>query len=79
MKLDTNLVDAASYASGPPHALFARMRAEAPLCWHPEPSGPGFWALTRHADVLSVSRDAATFSSARGGYMPQARAAPCPG
>jgi len=71
LKLETNLVDAASYASGPPHALFARMRAEAPLCWHPEPSGPGFWALTRHADVLTVSRDAATFSSARGGYMPQ--------
>jgi cytochrome P450 len=71
VKLETNLVDAASYASGPPHALFARMRAEAPLCWHPEPNGPGFWALTRHADVLAVSRDAETFSSARGGYMPQ--------
>jgi cytochrome P450 len=71
VKLETNLVDAATYASGPPHALFARMRAEAPVCWHPEPNGPGFWALTRHADVLTVSRDAATFSSARGGYMPQ--------
>ena len=42
MKLDTNLVDAAAYKDGPPHALFARMRAEAPVCWHPEPSGPGF-------------------------------------
>jgi cytochrome P450 len=71
VNLDTNLVDAASYANGPPHALFARMRAEAPVCWHPEPDGPGFWALTRHADVLAVSRDAETFSSARGGYMPK--------
>jgi cytochrome P450 len=71
VKLAANLADAATYASGPPHALFARMRAEAPVCWHPEPRGPGFWALTRHADVLAVSRDAATFSSARGGYMTQ--------
>jgi cytochrome P450 len=69
VKLDANLVDAASYADGPPHALFARMRAAAPLCWHPEPNGPGFWAITKHADVLAVSRDIATFSSARAGYM----------
>jgi cytochrome P450 len=45
------------------------MRAEAPVCWQPEPAGPGFWALTKHADVLAVSRDSATFSSARAGYM----------
>jgi cytochrome P450 len=71
VKLEVNLADAAAFAAGPPHALFARMRAEAPVCWHPEPQGPGFWALTRHADVLAVSRDAATFSSARAGYMTQ--------
>jgi cytochrome P450 len=71
MKLEVDLVDAATYRSGPPHAVFARMRAEAPVCWHPEPAGPGFWALTRHADVLEISRDSATFSSARAGYMTQ--------
>lgn len=71
MKLDADLVDAATYAAGAPHALFARMRAEAPVCWHPESGGHGFWALTKHADVLAVSRDAATFSSARAGYMTQ--------
>jgi cytochrome P450 len=71
MKLDVDLVDAATYRDGPPHALFARMRAEAPVCWHPEAAGPGFWALTRHADVLTVSRDSSIFSSARAGYMTQ--------
>jgi cytochrome P450 len=71
VKLGVDLTDAATYRSGPPHAVFARMRAEAPVCWHPEPGGPGFWALTRHADVLAVSRDSATFSSARAGYMTQ--------
>jgi cytochrome P450 len=69
VKLDANLADAATYAAGVPHALFARLRAEAPICWHPEPNGPGFWAVTKHADVLHVSRDSATFSSARAGYM----------
>jgi cytochrome P450 len=71
VKLEANLVDAAAYKSGPPHALFARLRVEAPVCWHPEPHGPGFWALTKHADVLAVSRDSTTFSSARAGYMTQ--------
>jgi cytochrome P450 len=71
VNLDVDLGDAATYRNGPPHGLFARMRAEAPVCWHPERAGPGFWALTRHADVLVVSRDSATFSSARAGYMTQ--------
>jgi cytochrome P450 len=71
MTLDAKLLDAATFADGAPHALFARMRAEAPVCWQAEPAGPGFWALTKHADVLAVSRDSATFSSARAGYMTQ--------
>lgn len=69
MTLDAKLLEAASFRDGAPHAAFARMRAEAPVCWQPEPNGPGFWALTKHADVLAVSRDSATFSSARAGYM----------
>jgi cytochrome P450 len=71
VKLEVDLADAATYRSGPPHPVFARMRAEAPVCWPPEAAGPGFWALTRHADVLAVSRDSGTFSSARAGYMTQ--------
>ena len=69
MKLDLDLLDAETYRRGPPHATFARMRREAPVCRQPEPNGPGFWALTCHADVLAVSRDSATYSSARAGYM----------
>jgi len=36
--------------------------------WHPEPEdrGPGFWAVTKHADVRAVSRDTDTFSSELG-------------
>jgi len=52
---------------------FVTLRRERPVSFHEEPEvpmlgkGPGFWALTRHADVLEVSRNAETFSSARGG------------
>jgi cytochrome P450 len=62
-----DLLDLASYADGPPHAQFRQLRREDPVHWHPEPDGPGFWAVTRHADVMTVSRDTATFSSAAGG------------
>jgi len=65
-----DLLDLAHYATeGPPHALFRRLRSEDPVHWHPEAGGPGFWALTRHDDVVRVSRDAETFSSSLGGVM----------
>lgn len=56
-----------NYLAGPPHEMFARLRREAPVYWHEEPDGPGFWVLTKHADVQEVSRDWQTFSSERGG------------
>ena len=37
------------------------------MYWHPEPDDTGFWAVTKHADVVAVSRDSATFSSELGG------------
>jgi cholest-4-en-3-one 26-monooxygenase len=46
-----------------PHEAFDRLRAQDPVHWHPEPDGPGFWAVTRHADVVAASRDAETFST----------------
>lgn len=54
-------------------AAFARLRREEPVSFHEEPEvpmlgkGPGFWAITRHADILEVSRNPAVYSSARGG------------
>src|SRR6516162_1820784 len=51
------------FHSGDPFPAFRRLRAESPVHWH---DTPGFWALTRHEDVLAVSRDPATFCSSRG-------------
>jgi cholest-4-en-3-one 26-monooxygenase len=56
-----------AWAEAVPHEAFELLRREAPVFWHPEPDGRGFWALTRHANVVSVSRDPETFSSERGG------------
>ncbi len=56
-----------TWAERVPHDAFEVLRREAPVFRHREPDGPGFWALTRHADVVAVSRDSATFSSERGG------------
>ncbi len=46
-----------------PHDMFARLRREAPVYWHDEPHGRGFWALTTYADVVAISQDSAMFSS----------------
>jgi cholest-4-en-3-one 26-monooxygenase len=57
------------YVSGIPHAEFAEMRRTAPVWWIPQARGSagfddeGYWAVTKHADVMAVSRDSETFSS----------------
>ncbi|HZP29590.1 MAG TPA: cytochrome P450 [Acidimicrobiia bacterium] len=69
-----DLTDLDNYAGGFPHAVFTRARRECPVYWHPPtrhtPDGEGFWVVTRHADVLRVLRDPATFSSETGGSRP---------
>jgi cholest-4-en-3-one 26-monooxygenase len=58
-----DLYDPSVYERALPYEWFAYLRREAPVFWNPEPDGPGFWALTRYDDVVTASRDAATFSS----------------
>src|SRR5262249_2706752 len=59
-----------SFVAGVPHDTFRRLRAEAPVYWHPDAvHGGGFWAVTRHDDVWKVSLDQKTFSSSRGSAL----------
>jgi cytochrome P450 len=58
-----DLLDPGTFAAGHPLALYNSLRATSPVHWNPEPDGPGFWALTRYADVFAVDRDFQTFSS----------------
>ncbi|KLO40228.1 cytochrome P450 [Mycobacterium nebraskense] len=53
---------------------FAVLRAERPVSWHPpvedalmpDPDDPGYWAVTRRADIVSVSRNNEVFLSGQG-------------
>jgi cytochrome P450 len=65
---DADIADPDTYTAGVPHATFLRLRRQDPVSWWPEDhaGGHGFWAVTRHADLLTVSRDVGRFSSARG-------------
>ncbi|KHO23888.1 cytochrome P450 [Mycolicibacterium setense] len=55
-------------------ASFAQLRASRPVSWHPpvedslmhDPADRGFWAVTRHADIVTVSRDSETYLSGSG-------------
>ena len=60
-----DLKDPDLYVAGVPHEAFAWLRANDPVYWNPEVDGAGFWAVTRHADVVTVSNDPETYSSAK--------------
>ena len=57
-------------------AAFATLRREDPLRFFEEhdieflPAGPGYWAVTRHADVIEASRHPEWFCSGRGTNIP---------
>lgn len=65
---DADIADPDTYVQGVPHATFRRLRRESPVSWWDDDhtGGRGFWAVTRHADLLTVSRDPSVFSSAQG-------------
>src|SRR3954464_14186865 len=61
---DIDLYALEQYEEALPLGQLARLRNEAPVFRHDDPELPeGFWALTRHADVEFVSRNAELFSS----------------
>jgi cytochrome P450 len=60
-----DITDPAAYASGIPHAVFAEMRRTEPVAERMYEGRP-FWAVTRYRDLVTVTRDPKTYSSARG-------------
>lgn len=58
-----------TYARGIPHDVFRELRQTRPVAWQPEPDGPGFWAITRYADVVSVLKNPTLYSSFRGSAL----------
>lgn len=64
-----DVFDPRQYAAGVPHEAYRVLRDHHPVVRQEEyevlgwPAGPGFWAVTRHADVVRVLKDSATYSS----------------
>jgi cytochrome P450 len=59
--MSVDFADPAFYVD--PHAEYARLRAEAPVWWD---DSARLWAVSRHADVMAVSRDPQTFCNGKG-------------
>jgi cholest-4-en-3-one 26-monooxygenase len=66
---NTDLTDPALWAHRVPFEELAELRRSAPVWWNAQPTGAkgfgdgGFWAVTRHADVMEVSKNDKLFSS----------------
>ena len=79
MPLASNLIDPELIPAGggPPHELFDAWRESDPVHWNPPSDSyrtpmphasldKGFWVLTRHQDIVDVSRNQELFSSHEG-------------
>jgi cytochrome P450 len=65
-----NLADPATFAGPAVDEEWRWLRHHDPVHRHPATKfGPEFWVLTRHADVLAVFKDAATFRSGKGNML----------
>jgi len=64
---DPKLYDPDTFVPGVPFETFKRLRKEFPVFRQVSPeTGTAFWVLTKYDDVVRVSTDSATFSSAQG-------------
>jgi cytochrome P450/nitrite reductase/ring-hydroxylating ferredoxin subunit len=64
---DVDLDDLDVWEEHVPYEWLTLLRREAPLHWHPEEHGRGYWVFTRYDDVVQVSKDWQTYSSELGG------------
>jgi cytochrome P450 len=69
-----NLLDASLFTARREHEVFRRLRDVNPVYFHPEPNGPGFYAVTRHADASEVLRNPAAYCNGKGTQIQDKRA-----
>jgi cytochrome P450 len=55
-----------AFAEGIPHEMFRWLRTNDAVRWYDWPHGRGYWAVTRHDDLVAVHKDTATYSSETG-------------
>ncbi|MFC9582498.1 cytochrome P450 [Streptomyces yangpuensis] len=66
--MEIDLLDPGPFGRNDFWPTFTWLRANSPVHWHPEPGSDdgGFWALSRHRDIMKVYADSDTFVSGRG-------------
>jgi cytochrome P450 len=66
-----DLSNSRSFANGFPHDFFSWLRRHEPVWWHEPtqytPHSVGFWVVSRYDDVVTIFKDAETYSSELGG------------
>jgi len=50
--------------NGYPHAEWTWLRRHAPVFWYDRPNVEPFWAITKHADIIEISKQPALFLNA---------------
>jgi cytochrome P450 len=60
---DVDLDDLDRFAKDEAWGQFDTLRRESPVHWTPSAHGDGYWSVTRYADIATVDRDPATFTS----------------
>jgi cytochrome P450 len=69
-----DLLDVSLFTQRREHDVFKTLRDTAPVYFHPEPGGPGFHVVTRHADVSDVLRNPEIYCNGKGTQIQDRRA-----
>jgi cytochrome P450 len=68
--VDVDLADPQTHLDPDLPELWRRLRTESPMHWNrPIDARPGFWAVSRYADVLAVYKDNTNFTSETGNVL----------
>ena len=74
MEAGVNLLDASLFTQRREHEVFRALRDSAPVFFHRENNGPGFYAVTRYADVANVLKNPDIFCNGKGTQIQDRRA-----
>ena len=61
--------DPAFYFNPVRHRVFSELRKYDPVSWRPLSESDGYWAVVRHSDIVAISSDPQTYSSAQGAFL----------
>ena len=64
-----DIYDPDVYVDDSPHAVFEQLRRDCPVYRQEMPDGTFYWAILKHADVVTVSREPLLFSAEVGGVV----------